>query len=127
MSEEKQSENDPERTLLTLDQLSQTIEVMTNVVNRLRQHLSEQLKEQAEAARLIREEELAKLQADAEASKADAGEETSEEIAAESSSPSSKAAAQSTSSVGSENKESFVVEIRQQDSSPSRKSNKTLH
>ena len=67
MSEEKQSENDPERTLLTLDQLSQTIEVMTNVVNRLRQHLSEQLKAQAEAQKLAREEEAALRQAEAEA------------------------------------------------------------
>ena len=32
---------------MTLDQLSQTIEVMSSVVNRLRQHLSEQLREQA--------------------------------------------------------------------------------
>ena len=41
MSEkEKQADSDPERTLMTLDQLSQTIEVMTSVVNRLRQHLS---------------------------------------------------------------------------------------
>lgn len=34
---------DPQRTLLTLDQLSQTIDVMSSVVNRLRSHLSEQL------------------------------------------------------------------------------------
>ena len=31
---------DPQRTLLTLDQLSQTIDVMSSVVNRLRSHLS---------------------------------------------------------------------------------------
>ena len=43
MSDKKYSENDPERTLITLDQLSQTIEVMTSVVNRLRQHLSDQI------------------------------------------------------------------------------------
>ncbi len=43
MSNSKHTENDPERTLITLDQLSQTIEVMTSVVNRLRQHLSEQV------------------------------------------------------------------------------------
>jgi hypothetical protein len=43
MSDSKYTENDPERTLITLDQLSQTIEVMTSVVNRLRQHLSEQV------------------------------------------------------------------------------------
>ena len=40
MSDKKHTENDPERTLITLDQLSQTIEVMTSVVNRLRAHLS---------------------------------------------------------------------------------------
>ena len=44
MSDDKQVDSDPERTLITLEQLSQTIEVMTSVVNRLRQHLSEQLK-----------------------------------------------------------------------------------
>ncbi|MBL4819369.1 MAG: hypothetical protein JKY98_00050 [Gammaproteobacteria bacterium] len=43
MSDNKYSENDPERTLITLDQLSQTIEVMTSVVNRLREHLSQQI------------------------------------------------------------------------------------
>ena len=53
MSEkEKQPDNDPERTLMTLDQLSQTIEVMSSVVNRLRQHLSEQLRAQAVRAQL---------------------------------------------------------------------------
>jgi len=47
MGDNKHTEkNDPERTLITLDQLSQTIEVMTSVVNRLRQHLSEQIKNQ---------------------------------------------------------------------------------
>ena len=43
MSEKKYADDDPERTLVTLDQLSQTIEVMTSVVNRLRRHLSDQL------------------------------------------------------------------------------------
>jgi hypothetical protein len=37
------SAEDSERTLITLDQLSQTIEVMSSVVNRLRAHLSEQV------------------------------------------------------------------------------------
>ena len=32
-----------QRTLVTLDQLSQTIEVMSSVVNRLRAHLNEQI------------------------------------------------------------------------------------
>lgn len=45
-------DNDPERTLITLDQLSQTIEVMTDVVNRLRSHLSEQI-----TAKLAHDEE----------------------------------------------------------------------
>ena len=43
---EKPYESSPEKTLVTLEQLSQTIEVMTSVVNRLRQHLSEQLEHQ---------------------------------------------------------------------------------
>ena len=43
---EKHYESSPEKTLITLEQLSQTIEVMTSVVNRLRQHLSEQLEDQ---------------------------------------------------------------------------------
>jgi hypothetical protein len=59
MSDKKYSENDPERTLITLDQLSQTIEVMTSVVNRLRQHLSQQIsvkKEHEERQRQNRDE-----------------------------------------------------------------------
>ena len=43
---EKPYETSPEKTLITLEQLSQTIEVMTSVVNRLRQHLSQQLEQQ---------------------------------------------------------------------------------
>ncbi len=43
MSDKKSSDNDPEKALMTLDQLSQTIEVMTNVVNRLKRHLTRQL------------------------------------------------------------------------------------
>jgi len=57
MSEEKHLDNDPERTLVTLEQLSQTIEVMTNVVNRLRQHLSDQLKDRTEAQQLGKQSE----------------------------------------------------------------------
>lgn len=55
MGDKKYSENDPERTLITLDQLSQTIEVMTSVVNRLRQHLSEQISAKRELEQLARE------------------------------------------------------------------------
>ena len=54
MSDKKYAENDPERTLITLDQLSQTIEVMTSVVNRLRQHLSEQVLAKKEIEELER-------------------------------------------------------------------------
>ena len=49
MSEKKYADDDSERTLVTLDQLSQTIEVMTSVVNRLRRHLSDQIKSQIQA------------------------------------------------------------------------------
>lgn len=122
MSEEKQSENDPERTLLTLDQLSQTIEVMTSVVNRLRQHLSEQLKAQAEAQQLAREEEAAlrEIEAEVEAAAQEAVAVDEQQDAQTSSGNAEKAQAKVS-------KESFVVEIRQQDSTPARKNNKTLH
>jgi len=107
MSEEKQTENDPEKTLLTLDQLSQTIEVMTSVVNRLREHLSEQLKAQAaEQAKLKEEAELA---AALEAEIASQAETTEQAVQSES------------------KKESFVVEIKQQEAEPVRKNPKTLH
>lgn len=101
MSEEKQTENDPEKTLLTLDQLSQTIEVMTSVVNRLRQHLSEQLKAQAEIRATEQEQEQ----------KAEQAAKTEE----------SKSLAEKA------NKDSFVVEIKQQEPDPVRKNTKTLH
>ncbi|MCB1670617.1 MAG: hypothetical protein R3F41_02570 [Gammaproteobacteria bacterium] len=54
MSDKKYSENDPERTLITLDQLSQTIEVMTSVVNRLRRHLNDQITARREVEELER-------------------------------------------------------------------------
>ena len=108
MSEEKQSENDPERTLLTLDQLSQTIEVMTSVVNRLRQHLSEQLQAQAEA-------------------QAEAVQQAAANDNAETLEP--KQHSEEVQNLGKEkaSKESFVVEIKQQESDPVRKNSKTLH
>ena len=63
MSDSKYSENDPERTLITLDQLSQTIEVMTSVVNRLRQHLSQQIEashdiEETKKTRILEDQRL---------------------------------------------------------------------
>ncbi len=99
MSDEKYTENDPERTLITLDQLSQTIEVMTSVVNRLRQHLSEQIKAQT---------------LEKEADEADQQSATQEAAtAAEAEAPKSQ--------------ESFVVEISQPETDEERKNNKTLH
>jgi len=100
MSEDKQADNDPERTLVTLEQLSQTIEVMTSVVNRLRKHLSAQL-----------------------AAKSDAGQPQS--CATEPPVKAEKVA--ETQSAHAEKQESFVVEISQQESQPRPKSDKTLH
>jgi len=126
MSEEKPSENDPERTLLTLDQLSQTIEVMTSVVNRLRQHLSEQLKAQAETQQLAREEEeaLRDIEAEAEAAAQEAAEAA---VAADEQQDAQIASGNTEQAKSKGSNESFVVEIRQQDSAPARKNNKTLH
>ena len=105
MSEEKHLDNDPERTLVTLEQLSQTIEVMTNVVNRLRQHLSDQLKDQTEAQQLEKQSEPQP--------------QTNEETEL----PSYKSQQKSKN----QQRESFVVEIKQQETDPVRKSSKTLH
>lgn len=70
MSREKNSENSTGSTVMSLDQLSDTIEVMTGVVNRLKRHLHLQLtqsdtKPKAEAlnsALLSNERELQELQ-----------------------------------------------------------------
>jgi len=105
MSEEKHLDNDPERTLVTLEQLSQTIEVMTNVVNRLRQHLSDQLKGRTEAQQLGKQSEPQP--------------QTNEETEL----PSYKSQQKSKN----QQRESFVVEIKQQETDPVRKSSKTLH
>ena len=96
---DKNYSSDPERTLITLEQLSQTIEVMTSVVDRLRQHLSEQLKNQIEA-RLLRD---------------------SNETA-----PVTEAQKELEYAI-MQKEESCVVEIRQQDPTPVRKPSKTLH
>ena len=126
MSEkEKQPDNDPERTLMTLDQLSQTIEVMTSVVNRLRQHLSEQLIEQAVRAQ---------RGSSGTPSGTGDGTQTSERrpnqnIHRSSDMNSQTSAGHTVREADSltRNREPFVVEIRQQDASSPRKSDKTLH
>ena len=104
MSDEEQSnkhlDNDHERTLITLEQLSQTIEVMTSVVNRLRQHLSEQLKHQIETQHQTKFAEE-RITNEAQPRKMNV-------------SPHKK-------------HENFVVEIRQQEKIPARKPPKILH
>lgn len=101
MSDDKFTEDDPERTLITLNQLSQTIEVMTSVVNRLREHLSEQLKTQ------LAEQAEARASDDGSANQIKVSEKTAAQI--------------------STKRESFVVEINQQETDPERKSTKVLH
>ena len=126
MSEkEKQADNDPERTLMTLDQLSQTIEVMTSVVNRLRQHLSEQLREQAVRAQQDAPEPASETEDSSQATTLQL-----DRHIKRSSSPDSQNSAEQTeqkTEVASGNREPFVVEIRQQEASPTRKPDKTLH
>lgn len=118
MSEDKHFENDPERTLITLEQLSQTIEVMTSVVNRLRQHLSEQLHAQMEE----QNEKLDQLESpDAEDNIAQA--ESSAGLESEATEAADATPAETTAA----KKESFVVEIRQQDNDLARKNGKILH
>ena len=48
MTDKKEVEQNAEQTLITLDQLSQTLEVMSHVVDRLKQHLTRQLSLNAE-------------------------------------------------------------------------------
>lgn len=43
MSDEKKAQLDSETILMTLDQIGQTIDIMTNVVGRLRGYITEQL------------------------------------------------------------------------------------
>jgi hypothetical protein len=102
MSDDKSANNDPERTLLTLDQLSQTIEVMANVVSRLRLHLGEQIKAQ-----------IASQQAVDRASAA-----AKKVTTASSGSGTKKAPPQ---------RQSFIVEVSQTEAEAERKSTKTLH
>ena len=114
MTEKKYADDDPERTLVTLDQLSQTIEVMTSVVNRLRRHLSDQIKAQLESQLEAREEleALAALQIESPIQTA-----TSD----------SNSGKREQELARDRERESIVVEINQQEIEPSRKSTKILH
>ena len=115
MSEEKQYEktfdNDPERTLITLEQLSQTIQVMTSVVNKLRQHLSEQLKSQIEQQKQITIEEKPSSCEKEEAEQAQL----------------LGSKQQCRTDQRQHKRESLVIEIRQQKNEQVRKNTKTLH
>ena len=61
-------EQNAEQTLLTLEQLSQTLEVMTHVVDRLKTHLTRQMSLNAEL--FHDEEKLRKAEAEERAEKA---------------------------------------------------------
>ena len=95
----KHYDGSPEKTLITLEQLSQTIEVMTSVVNRLRQHLSEQLEKQ----NLIKQKELSS---------------NSEDI---------NNASEAQSKLQNGRRAKTVIEISQQDSTLPRKTEKVIH
>ena len=105
MSNEKYDKDEPERTLVTLDQLSQTIEVMTSVVNRLRRHLSEQIKAQIEAQEVLEEQRVQEEQAAAD----------------------QNTAAKTETSDTKDKRESFVIEISQEEVDFQGSNGKTLH
>lgn len=115
MSDKKHTENDPERTLITLDQLSQTIEVMTSVVNRLRAHLSQQI--QARKAEIDGTDEALEMAA-----------EEMNDLAGEIEVTTPTRSERTTSVPGkAEERESFIVEISRNDSGSKSKDDKTLH
>ena len=95
----KHYDGSPEKTLITLEQLSQTIEVMTSVVNRLRQHLNEQLEKQ----NLLKQGEL---------------QSSSEDI---------NSASEAQSKIQNERRANNVLEISQQESTLPRKTEKVIH
>jgi CO dehydrogenase nickel-insertion accessory protein CooC1 len=131
MSEDKHFENDPERTLITLEQLSQTIEVMTSVVNRLRQHLSEQLhaqmEEQQEQKKVVDQQKADLTNADLTNADLTTEPETLSAAAVDDEQKQQLTTQETTADSLDKKKESFVVEIRQQHSDPNRKNGKTLH
>ena len=69
MAEKKDVEKNSEQTLITLDQLSQTLEVMTCVVDRLKSHLTRQMSLNAEMFQDEAKIEKAEAEERAEASK----------------------------------------------------------
>ena len=119
MSDKKYAGDDPERTLVTLDQLSQTIEVMTSVVNRLRRHLSDQIKVQIEAQAELEALDRAQIESPASIATSESGAETS--------TTESQQVGREQDRARERRGESFVVEINQQEVDSTRKSTKTLH
>ena len=63
MADKKDVEQNSEQTLMTLEQLSQTLEVMTHVVDRLKTHLTRQMSLNAE---LFNDEEKVRKAQEAE-------------------------------------------------------------
>jgi len=119
MSEKKYADDDPEHTLVTLDQLSQTIEVMTSVVNRLRRHLSDQIKFQIEAQKELEALDATQIESPIQIVTSDSDAETA--------TTESQQFGREQDRVREQRGESFVVEISQQEVDPTRKSTKTLH
>jgi hypothetical protein len=58
MSDKSDVELNSEQTLITLEQLSQTLEVMTHVVDRLKQHLNRQMSQEKSFVVEITQQEL---------------------------------------------------------------------
>ena len=69
MADKKDVEQNAEQTLITLDQLSQTLEVMTCVVDRLKSHLTRQMSLNAEMFEDDAKVEKAEAEERAQASK----------------------------------------------------------
>ena len=69
MADKKDVEKNSEQTLITLDQLSQTLEVMTCVVDRRKQHLTRQMSLNAEMFQDEAKVEKAEAQERVEATK----------------------------------------------------------
>ena len=69
MADKKDVEKNSEQTLITLDQLSQTLEVMTCVVDRLKQNLTRQMSLNAEMFQDEAKVEKAEAQERVEATK----------------------------------------------------------
>ena len=123
MSQQKPPVNDAEKTLLALDQLSQTIAVMAHVVNRLRRHLSQQLQSRDAAAQQAR---TLSPTAGCEG----AGDNARPEVNAttdQGGSSNTRPAEQTSQAGGTVHDNSFVIEIRQRPANPAARPARTLH